>query len=160
MLIVVSSGLFLNLKNFPQITEDIKTDQSLRYSPQTDEASEFIKASAESGDIIVSFQPHLLGYYLGKDRVNYFFESILGQSVYIVPRKPDFIFVHRVTGTPAILSLNELRRVIGAGRRRVWLVATPGSPDRLDNDSKEFINENRRVVFERYITRIYLIGGD
>jgi len=179
ILIVISSGFFLNLKGLPEVAEDtpistsdqlfitlknlptateaIKTNQSLRYFSETYEAVKFIKANMGPGDVIVSYQPHLLGYYL--DKVDYFFESRLLLSVVIIPQDSNFITVHRVSGTPAILSLNELKRIIGAGRKRVWLVGSPENPAFLDRDSHEFLDNNKKVIFETYKTRVYLIGG-
>ena len=77
----------------------------------------------------------------------------------IVPRDQTFITVQKIIGTPAILSLNELKRIIGAGTGRVWLIATPENPDFLDADSLEFIDKNKKAIFERYNTKVYLIGG-
>ncbi len=183
MLIIISSGFFLNIKNVPEPTEDttvvygseldrllgpfenfpvategIKTNLSIRYFPEVSETAEFIKVNIEPGDVIVSYQPHLLGYYL--DKVDYFFESRLLLSVVIIPRNSNFITIHRISGTPAILSLNELKRIIGASNGRVWLVPSPENPDFLDKDSQEFIDKNRLVIFERYNTKVYLIGGE
>jgi len=166
MLVVISSGIFLNLKNFTipfgsgiTVTNSIKTNPNLRNTPEVAEAAEFIKANIEPGDIIVSEQPHLLTFYLGKI-VDYFFEGTFLIPVVIYPRGPDrtdLIFLDRIVGTPAILSVNEFKRIIGAGQRRVWLIATPDLG--FDKETQEFINRNKKVLFERYKTKVYLIGG-
>lgn len=161
MLIAISSGLFLNLKNFPipfqsevTVTEDIKTNPNLKNMPEVAEAAEFIKTNIQPGDIIVSYQPHLHAYYL--DEVEYFFESAVVIPVLIVPRGSGFIFIHRIGGNPAILSLNEFKRIIGA-HKRVWMFASPEFS--FDKDAPEFIRKNLKLVFERYSTKVYLIGG-
>ena len=156
MLVTLSSGIFFNLKNFPEINEDLKTSQSLRFFPEVDKAAEFIKANIKPGDVVVSFQPHLLGYYL--DKVDYFFETRLTIAVVIFPRGSNFMSVHKVSGTTAVLTLNELRKIIGANRR-VWLIASPENTGFLDKDSEEFIDKNEKVLFERYKSKVYLIGG-
>ncbi len=159
VLISISSNVLLNLKNFPGITESIKTDPRLRYFPETYKEAEFVKANTEPGDVIISNQPHLLEYYLGKGKADYFFESRLALPVLITPRYSTFIPIHRVSGTPAFLSLNELKRVIGASEKRVWLVTSPNVPSFFDRDTQEFFNKNQKVMFERYQTTVYLIGG-
>ncbi|MER3446963.1 MAG: hypothetical protein C4291_09020 [Candidatus Dadabacteria bacterium] len=162
MLVVVSSNLFLNLKNFPNITDGLKSDPSLRYFPETEKLVRFMKANMEPGDIVVSYQPHLLEYYFNKTgysgKADYFFESRLLLPVVILQRNSTFIPIHRISGNRAILSLNELKRIIGAGKGKIWIVATPDVSGMLDEDSQEFM-KGTLVVFERYKATVYLIGG-
>lgn len=160
MVVVISSGLFLNLENFPEVTRGLKTNLELRYFSETKKAVEFIKANKGPSDVIISYQPQLVGYYLDKvDEIDYFFESRLKLPVMIALRNSTFIPLHRVTGTPAILSLNELKRIIGVGERKVWFVVPDRYPDFLDEDSKKFIEKNRRVFFEGWGIQVYSIGG-
>jgi len=173
MLVVISSGLFLNLKHFPDITSAVKTDLNLRYFAEAEKGIDFIKPYIEPGDIILAYQPHLVGYYLDRTdflghyllknvdkpgRVDYFLETKLALPVITFLRNSSFIAVHRSTGTPAILSLNELKRIIGANKR-AWFIFPEGEKF-LDDDTTEFIENNKsKVVFEAYGIQIYLIGG-
>jgi hypothetical protein len=159
VLICISSNIFLNLSNFPENTEGARANPNLRYASEEKKAAEFVKANKKSGDMIISFQPHLLEYYLDKDKADYFFESRLLLPVVIVPRGSNVIPIHRRTGTPAILSLNEFKKIIGSGKKRVWIVGSPEIPSSLDDESKEFIDKNKKTVFERYKTSVSLIGG-
>ncbi len=159
VLISISSHVFLNLSNFPENTEGARANPNLRYASEEKKAAEFVKANKEPGDIIVSFQPHLLEYYMDKDKADYFFESRLLLPVVVVPRGSNIIPVHRRTGTPAILSLDEFKRIVGSGKRRVWIVGSPEIPSSLDDESREFIDKNKKTLFERYKTSVSLIGG-
>lgn len=160
VLIVISCGIWVNLSNFPSITEQLKNNPNLRYLPETRAAADFIKTNIQPGDIVVTLEANLFDYYY-LDKADYFFISKLASiPVAVFPRGSNVLAVEIRDGTPAVLSLNELERIIGSGNRRVWFVAVPQYIDHLDNDSIKFLTKNKRVLFERYLTEVSLIGGE
>ena len=142
-----------NFQNFPYFREGLKTNLNLRNFPDIKKASVFLNQNVKEHDVVISMTPHLHNYYF--DKIDYFFESKLQIAVFKNYKNTDLSVHHKVLPIPAILSLGELKNVINSARGNVWLVASPEKYKFFDKDTINFLEGNRKLVFESYDTNIY-----
>ena len=112
---------------------------------------EYIERRMESDDIIISPVPHIVDHY--GVTTGYFLQTVAHFQIFYL--ESAWTGVHRISGTPAIVDLAELRRLIYQSKR-VWLVTSGLIEITTDEMTRDFIEENMAVVYENLATRVYL----
>ena len=153
--ILFSSGL-TSFQKFPLFREGLKTNLQLRNFPDFDNASVLLNQYVKNDDVVITMVPHLNNYYF--DKLDYFFESRLQVAVFKKYKDGSSAVYHKVVPIPAILSLGELKNVIYSAKGDVWLVASPEKYKLFDQETIDFLKKNRRLIYESYDTRIYLMN--
>jgi hypothetical protein len=101
---------------------------------------------------VVSFQPHVAWFYLG--RADYYSESRLQIPVAVASDTAEP--VHRLTGSPLLYSLEDLRWVLTYDPNAV--IVTPQRGARLlSRDVRRFLSEEMKVVYEDSRVRVYAL---
>lgn len=153
--IFFSSGV-ASFHKFPYYREGLKTNLILRNFPDFEKASVFLNQSVKKDDVVISMVPHLNNYYFNK--LDYFFESRLQVAVFKNFEDGNLSAYHKVVPIPAVLSLGELKNIIYSTRGNVWLIGSPERYKLFDNDTIDFLENNRTLVFESFETKIYLMN--
>jgi len=151
LVLLSASPFLLKLYEMPGTHGLPRTRLEDRYYPTIHEAVTFMDKHLQEGDIIISPVPHLVDFYI-RD-ADYFLETILHFQVFLNPAKDTTM--HRVSGTQAILSYEDLQKVI-AQNRRVWYVTSPLDAKLLDPETHDWINRNMEVVYENIASLVYL----
>lgn len=141
---------------FPYYREGLKTNLKLRNFPDFKKASVFLNQGVKEDDVVISMVPHLNNYYFSK--LDYFFESRLQVAVFKNFEDGNLSAYHKVVPIPAVLSLGELKNIIYSTRGNVWLIGSPERYKLFDNDTIDFLENNRTLVFESFETKIYLMN--
>jgi dolichyl-phosphate-mannose-protein mannosyltransferase len=101
---------------------------------------------------VVSFQPHVAWFYLG--RGDYYSESQLQIPVAVASDSAEP--VHRLTGSPLLYSLEDLRWVLTVDPNTVIVTPQRGAK-LLARDVRRFLTEEMKVVYEDSRVRVYAL---
>jgi len=153
---ILFSSSLAGFQEFPYFREGLKTNLKLRNFPDFDKASVFLNQNVKKDDVVITMVPHLNNYYF--DKLDYFFESRLHVAVFKNFGDGEASAYHKVVPIPAILSLGELKNVIYSTRGNVWLVASPERYKLFDQVTIEFLEKNRKLIYESFDTKIYLMN--
>lgn len=151
LLILSSTAFFLKLYELPGSHGLPRTRLEDRYYPTIQEAVTFMDRHLRDDDVIITPVPHLVDFYI-RD-ADYFLETILHFQVFLNPAYDTTM--HRVSGTQAILTFEDLQKVL-AQNRRVWFVTSPLDEKLLDDETQEWIDANMKVVYENIASLVYL----
>jgi Dolichyl-phosphate-mannose-protein mannosyltransferase len=122
-------------------------------------AAQYVASHFQPGDIIIPAIPHVFEYYAGIPG-DYWVDSVLSKKITYNEKFDEPRFMDKFRGYPTIRSLRELREVTSRGRR-TWLVFVPsGGFGNLNSpESRVYLNQHAKVVFESYRAKVLLIGG-
>jgi hypothetical protein len=148
---VGSTSYALKLYELPGTHGLPRTRLEDRYYPTIREAVNFVQDRMRPGDVILSPVPHLVNWYVG--RTDYFLQTVLQFQVMLSPQRE--IAMHRVSGTPAILTIDELVDVF-ENEQRLWYITSPLDAKLLTPETAEFLQENMEPVYENLASVVYL----
>lgn len=122
-------------------------------------AAQYVRNHFQPGDLIIVGIPHVFEYYAGMSG-DYYTNGDFAKKITYNPKFIEPRFMDKFRGYPVIRGLTELREVVSRGRR-TWLVYVPdGGFSNLNSpESRIYLEQNAKVVFESYHAKVYLIGG-
>lgn len=123
-------------------------------------AAQYVKSHFQPGDLIIVGVPHVFEYYAGMSG-DYYTDTILAKKITYNEKFAEPRFIDKFLGYPTVRSLKELREVTSRGRR-IWLVFVPYDVfSKLSSpESRVYLDEYAKVVFESYRAKVLLIGGE
>lgn len=123
-------------------------------------AAQYVASHLQSGDLVIVGIPHVFEYYAGMSG-DYYIDAIFNKKITYNEQLAEPRFMDKFRGYPAIRNLKELREVISRGRR-TWLVFVPyGKFWNLNSpETRAYLKEHAKVVFESYRAQVLLIGGE
>jgi hypothetical protein len=123
-------------------------------------AAEYVARHFQPGDIIIPGIPHVFEHYAGI-RGDYSIDGVLATKLTYNEKFAEPRFMDKFRGYPTIRSLKELREVTSRGRR-TWLVFVPygGFTNLNSPETRAYLNEHAKVMFESYRAKVLLIGGE
>jgi hypothetical protein len=116
----------------------------------------FLKNHIASGDVVVALMPHTLEYYGGLQS-DYYLQAYTSRQIFYDVSESTFRYLDKYNGSAVVRNLSELTDVLHR-HRRVWIVAAPYGAFLATNDApiRDYIQQNTRVVYESYKTRVFL----
>jgi hypothetical protein len=122
-------------------------------------AAEYVASHFQPGDIIIASIPHVFERY-AKIQGDYYIDGVLAKKITYNDKFAEPRFMDKFRGYPTIRNLKELREVISRGRR-TWLVFSPAGGYRNLNspETRVYLNQHAKVVFESYRAKVLLIGA-
>ncbi len=122
-------------------------------------AAHYVANHFRPGDIIIAGTPHVFERYSGIQG-DYYIDSIFAKKITYNEKFAEPRFMDKRRGYPTIRSLKELREVTSRGRR-TWLVFSQGGLRNLNSpEARVYLNQQAKVVFESYRTKVLVIGGE
>jgi hypothetical protein len=123
-------------------------------------AAEYVASHFQPGDVIVAGIPHVFERY-AKIEGDYYIDGALAKKITYNEKFSEPRFMDKFRGYPTIRSLKELREVTSRGRR-TWFVFVPYGGFRNLNspETRVYLREHAKVVFESYRAKVLLIGGE
>jgi hypothetical protein len=123
-------------------------------------AAEYVVSHFQPGDIIIAGIPHVFERY-AKLEGDYYIDGVLAKKITYNEKFGEPRFMDKFRGYPTIRSLKELREVTSRGRR-IWLVFVPYGGFRNLNspETRVYLRQHAKVVFESYRAKVLLMGGD
>jgi hypothetical protein len=169
-----SAGIGLILLLFVQSNESLMRLYSLRspdasfgfmtrlgvYRYDHRGAAEYVANHFQPGDIVIAGIPHVFEQY-ARIKGDYYIDGVLAKKITYNEKFGEPRFMDKFRGYPTIRSLKELREVTSRGRR-TWLIFVPYGGFRNLNspETRVYLRQHAKVVFESYRAKVFLIGGE
>ena len=154
ILFILSTDFVIKTGSLPYTTTALKSHYDVIYFSQISDIIPSLKHYISPDDIVLSMQPHLLQVYEVKQ--DYYFQTKLLLPVVTEPL--DASPLHRVTGDKSVLSIEELLKIQGMGRK-IWIVMAPLSRESVNPRDLAFIKNNFRVFYEDINAQVYVSGN-
>jgi 4-amino-4-deoxy-L-arabinose transferase-like glycosyltransferase len=151
ILFLITTGSYvLKLYNLPGTHNVVEVRMGLGTDSGVKKAILQGRLDPAPGDSTLSYQPHVLLFYLG--RSDYYSETQLQIPVAMSIARPALL--HRLTGSPLIYTVEELKEVLNRNPL-MWVIIPAAGGDFFTTDFLYFLDTQMSVVYEDQATLIY-----